>query len=184
MTLSGAGVVSVVAAALLGGVAGFLLGQHHHAGLDQEVRSSLFRQAAVLEAQTEALRELSVKGQTVLDAMGSIPRRGTDDCQGLGPGQHPGMAAAAAAPSAVQAPAPSSVPYVEPTPESVAAYERGTMIVEEAIARGRWTDGDQTGLRELHLSWTPQQNLEIRTRLNQAINSGTVKIQVSHMPAF
>jgi hypothetical protein len=78
------------------------------------------------------------------------------------------------APAAVAAPAP-----VPPTAEGVAASERAEQQVDEAIARGAWTDRERRALRGVMTELTNEQTEVVMSKLVLAINDGRLKPDAS-----
>ncbi|WP_375756368.1 hypothetical protein [Corallococcus exercitus] len=82
---------------------------------------------------------------------------------------------AAREPAAAPAMEPPAESRAAPTPEQVEASRQGQRVLDDAIARGRWTEEDQRRFHQaIHAG--PREEVEARERsLSLAINSGRLR---------
>ncbi|NOK34046.1 hypothetical protein HMI49_12665 [Corallococcus exercitus] len=167
-----------VGVAILSGAAGFAAAAWLGPAEGRAVRSdALERQEARLE---EALRKL----EACPPAAEALPLRTTVAVDTAGLREEIRQILKEELRAATSAPTPSAPEPrpPEPTPQSVAAFNQGRGLVENAVATGRWSEAQRQELRSLLSQLTPEQRQEIIRTLVVSINSGKVKVDVVGAP--
>lgn len=67
-----------------------------------------------------------------------------------------------------------TAPTDEPSPDSLAAVERGLAVIETARRAGRWRSEDASALRAVMQAVTDEQRVELLAEIIPAINRGEV----------